>query len=125
MTSSDLPLVLIVDDDDRNRKLAADVLGSEGFRTLGAVDGAQALELSAEHLPDVILMDLRLPDLDGAEVTRRLHDDPRTADIPILALSAMPLDPADEWLTEAGFAGYLTKPIDIDELADQVRRVCS
>jgi CheY-like chemotaxis protein len=121
--SSDHSLVLIVDDDDRNRKLAADVLGAAGFRTLEATDGAQAIALAAAHVPGIILMDLRLPDLDGVEVTRRLRADPRTADIPVVALSAMPLDPDDDWPVEVGFAAYLVKPIDIDELAKQVRSI--
>ena len=124
MRSSDRPLVLIVDDDDRNRKLAADVLAAAGFLTLGAVDGAEAIELAAAQLPAVILMDIRLPDLDGAEVTRRLQTDRRTANIPVLALSATPLDPADDWSVEAGFAGYVVKPIDIDRLPDLVRGLC-
>lgn len=124
MGASDHPLVLIVDDDDRNRKLAADVLGAAGFRTLDAADGAMAIALVAAHLPDIILLDLRLPDLDGVEVTRRLRADPRTADIPVVALSAMPLDPDDDWPVEAGFAAYLVKPIDIDELPEQVRSIC-
>ena len=124
MRSSDRPLVLIVDDDNRNRKLAADVLEAAGFLTLSAVDGGEAIELAAAQLPAVILMDMRLPDLDGAEVTRRLHIDPRTANIPVLALSAMPLDPADDWSVDAGFAGYIVKPIDIDRLPELVRRLC-
>lgn len=124
MGPSDHLLVLIVDDDDRNRKLAADVLGAAGFSTLDAADGARAIVLAAAHLPDVILMDLRLPDLDGVEVTRRLRDDRRTADIPVVALSATPLDPGDDWPADAGFAAYLVKPIDIDELPGQVRRIC-
>jgi two-component system cell cycle response regulator DivK len=115
--------VLIVDDDDRNRKLAIAVLEAAGFRTLEAVDGMAAIGLAAERVPDVILMDLRLPDLDGAEVTRRLRADPRTSDIPVVALSATPLDPADDWPVDAGFADYLVKPIDIDVLADVVRRL--
>jgi two-component system, cell cycle response regulator DivK len=121
--SPDHSLVLIVDDDDRNRKLAADVLGAAGFRTLDAADGAQAIALAAAHLPDVILMDLRLPDLDGVEVTRRLHADPRMADIPVVALSATPLEPDDDWPLDAGFAAYLVKPIDIDTFPGLVRRL--
>ena len=124
MRSADLRSVLIVDDDDRNRKLATDVLEAAGFTTLGADRGMEAIALAAAELPDVILMDLRLPDIDGAEATRRLHSDPRTADIPVVALSAMPLHPADDWPLEAGFAGYVVKPIDIDELPDLVRRLC-
>ncbi len=124
MRSPDLPLVLIVDDDDRNRKLAAVVLEAASFRTLEAVCGTEAIALAVAQLPDVVLMDLRLPDLDGAEVTRRLRCDPQTANIPVVALSAMPLDRDDDWPFEAGFAGYLVKPIDIDELPEQVRRFC-
>jgi CheY-like chemotaxis protein len=122
--SADHPLVLVVDDDERNRRLATDVLGAAGFGTLDAADGAQAIELAVSRLPDVILMDLRLPDLDGVEVTRRLRSDPRTADIPVVALSAMPLDPDDDWPVEAGFVAYLVKPFDIDVLPEQVRSLC-
>ncbi|HYM82597.1 MAG TPA: response regulator [Candidatus Dormibacteraeota bacterium] len=113
--------MLVVDDDDRNRKLAVAVLESAGVRCLAAVDGAQAMTLAAAARPDVILMDLRLPDLDGAEVTRRLAADPRTATIPVVALTATPLDPADDWAADAGFAGYLVKPTDVDQLRDLVR----
>ena len=75
-------LVLIVDDHARNLKLARDVLLAAGFRTLVARNGAEAIALAAEHLPDVILMDLRLPDMDGAEAARILADGARTAAIP-------------------------------------------
>ena len=64
------PLVLIVDDNDKNRKLARDVLRAAGFRTLEAATGAEGIALATEHVPDVILMDLRLPDMDGAEAAR-------------------------------------------------------
>jgi two-component system cell cycle response regulator DivK len=74
-------LVLIVDDNEQNRKLERDLLRSAGFETLESATGAEALTLAGEHAPSVILMDLRLPDMDGAEVTRRLAADPRTARI--------------------------------------------
>jgi two-component system cell cycle response regulator DivK len=122
---SDLPLVLIVDDNDRNRKLAVDVLRSARFRTLEAVTAAEAIALASEHLPDVILMDLRLPDLDGTEAARTLRAEPRTSRIPLVALTALPLDARDDWLVAAGFAGYVVKPIDIDEFPDVVRRFCA
>ena len=86
------PLVLIVDDNDRNRKLARDVLGAAGFRTIDAATAAQGIALAEEHVPDVILMDLRLPDMDGADATRRLATDERTARIPVVAMSASPLE---------------------------------
>ena len=122
---SDLPLVLIVDDNDRNRKLAGDVLRMARFRTLEAVTAAEGIALASEHLPDVILMDLRLPDLDGTEAARLLRAEPRTSRIPVVALTALPLDAREDWLFDAGFAGYVVKPIDIDEFPDVVRRFCT
>jgi two-component system cell cycle response regulator DivK len=118
------PLVLIVDDNEKNLKLARDVLRAAGFRTLEAATGAEGIALATEYLPDVILMDLRLPDMDGTEAARRLRADARTAGIPIVALSALRLEAAD-WLLAAGFAGYLTKPIDVREFPEQVRRYCA
>jgi two-component system, cell cycle response regulator DivK len=118
-------LVLIVDDDARNLKLARDVLVAAGFRTLAARSGAEAVALGAEHLPDVILMDLRLPDMDGAEAAGVLADGARTAAIPVVALSAVAFEEDTGWLTRAGFAGYLSKPIDVDSFPDQVRRFCA
>ena len=123
--TSDLPLVLIVDDNDRNRKLASDVLRFARFRTLEAVTAAEGIALASEHLPDVILMDLRLPDLDGSEAARMLRAEPRTSRIPVVAVTALPLDARDDWLFAAGFAGYIVKPIDIDEFPDVVRRFCA
>ena len=121
----DLPLVLIVDDNDRNRKLARDVLRLAQFRTLEAVTAAEGIAVASAHLPDVILMDLRLPDLDGTEAVRMLRAEPRTARIPIVAVTALPLDARDDWLFDAGFAGYIVKPIDIDAFPDVVRGYCA
>jgi two-component system cell cycle response regulator DivK len=122
---SALPLVLIVDDNDRNRKLARDVLRMAGIRTLEAATATEGIAIASEHLPDVILMDLRLPDLDGTEAARLLRADPRTARIPVVAMTALPLDARDDWLFDAGFAGCIVKPIDIDEFPDVVRGFCT
>ena len=122
---SDLPLILIVDDNDRNRKLARDVLRIARFRTLEAGTAAEAIALASEHLPDVILMDLRLPDLDGTEAAGVLRAEQRTSRIPIVAMTALPLDGREDWLFDAGFAGYIVKPIDIDEFPNMVRRFCA
>jgi len=119
-----LPLVLIVDDNDRNRKLARDVLRMAGLRTLEAASAAEGIAIASEHLPDVILMDLRLPDLDGIEAARLLRAEPRTAHIPVVAMTALPLDARDDWLFDAGFAGYIVKPVDTDAFPDVVRRFC-
>ena len=117
-----MTIVLIVDDSELNRKLEGDLLRSAGFETLESATGAEALTLAREHAPDVILMDLRLPDADGAEVTRRLGADPRTARIPVVAISALRLQDAGDWLDAAGFAGWIEKPIRVDRFADDVRR---
>lgn len=118
------PLVLIVDDNERNRRLTRDVLGAAGFQTLEAASGAEALAVADEHLPDVILMDLRLPDMDGAAVARRLGEAGRTTQIPVVALSSVPLDTGDR--PDGGaFAGYLEKPFSVRDFPTQVRGFCA
>ena len=119
------PLVLIVDDNEQNLKLAGDVLRAAGLRTLAAASGAEAIALAAEHLPNVVLLDLRLPDMDGMDVARKLRDGARTRRIPVVALSALRFEAGDARLAEAGFAGSLAKPISVAEFPDQVRRYCS
>lgn len=119
-----MPLVLIVDDNQKNRKLAAAVLSAAGFETLGAGTAAEGLALAAEHLPDVVLMDLRLPDMDGTQAARTLRNDEPTARIPVIAMSALSLDAGGDWLEAAGFAGSVDKPIDVATFADEIRRFC-
>jgi len=121
----DLPLVLIVDDNDRNRKLAADVLRLAQFRTLEAATAAEGIALALEHQPDVILMDLRLPDMDGTQAVQMLRAEPRTSHIPVVAVTALPLDARDDWLGDAGFAGHIVKPFDTDAFPDVVRQFCA
>ena len=118
------PLVLIVDDNEKNRKLARDVLRAAGLRTIEAASGGEGIALAAECLPDVILLDLRLPDLDGEDVANTLREGARTARIPVVALSALRYGGDSERLLAAGFAGYLEKPIDVREFPEQVRRYC-
>ena len=113
------PVVLIVDDSDLNRKLARDVLRAAGLDTLEAASGEEAIDLARVRLPDVILMDLRLPDLDGGEAVRRLRALPATASIPVVAVTAV--TGARDALLEAGFAGYIEKPIDTVAFPRQVR----
>jgi two-component system, cell cycle response regulator DivK len=119
------PLVLIVDDDAKNAKLAQDVLLAAGFRTLVARTGAEAIALATDGLPGVILMDIRLPDMDGIAAARILADGARTAAIPVVALSAVGFWGDTSWLTRAGFAGCLEKPIDVESFPHQVRRFCA
>ena len=119
------PLVLIVDDNQKNLKLARDVLRAAGFRTLEAASAAEGIALATERLPDVILLDLRLPDMDGTDVARALRDEAQTAGIPVVALSALKAEDEGDWLLAAGFAGYLEKPISVGSFAGQVRGYCA
>jgi two-component system cell cycle response regulator DivK len=100
------------------------VLRVGGLETVEAASGAEAISLAAEHSPDVILMDLRLPDMDGIDAMQALHGRPLTAGIPVVALSSSLLEGGGDWLRAAGFAGYLEKPISVRDFADQVRHYC-
>ena len=119
------PLVLIVDDNDKNRKLARDVLNATGFRTLEAPTGAEAIALAADRMPNLILMDLQLPDMDGTDAARRLGEGPGTARIPIVALSSSPFKGTGDWFLAAGFVGYLEKPFSVRDFPEQVRSYCA
>jgi two-component system cell cycle response regulator DivK len=123
MTELPGPLILIVDDNEQNAKLVRDVLRAAGFRTIEAVTGAEAIARATDDRPAVVLMDIRLPDMDGAVVARQLKSDPRTTGIPVVALTALASERAGEWSVDAGFAGYLEKPIHVREFPDEVRRV--
>ena len=114
-------LVLIVDDNEKNAKLARDVLRFAGFRTIEAGSGGAGFVLAVEQLPDVILMDIRLPDMEGTVVLRNLKDEPRTAQIPVVALTSFAMKGDRESFLEAGFDGYLEKPISVKVFPDQVR----
>lgn len=118
-----MPVVLIVDDNRPNRVLARDVLGAAGFDTLEAATAVEGIELAMARRPDVILMDLRLPDMAGTAAARALFGTADTARIPVVAMSAQPLD-GSTWLQEAGFAGCLEKPIRVGSFPDEVRRFC-
>jgi len=114
-------LILIVDDNEQNRRLARDVLQFAGFRTLEAAGGVEGLSLAVEHRPDLILMDIRMPDLNGTEAVRRLKEDERTAAIQVVALTSSTMKGDRERFLADGFDGYLEKPIRVRELPEQVR----
>jgi two-component system cell cycle response regulator DivK len=116
--------VLIVEDNGKNMKLFRDVLQATGYETLEATTGTQAIELAAGHAPDLVLMDIRLPDIDGMEALSRLRADERTASIPVLALTAQAMDGDRERLLGAGFDGYIPKPVNIVEFLGVVRQHC-
>ena len=116
--------ILVVEDNEKNMKLFRDVLRATGYRTLEASTGRQALMLAAAHGPALVLMDIRLPDMTGVEALSRLRMDERTARMPVLALTAQAMKGDRERFIEAGFDGYLSKPVDIDELLATVARHC-
>jgi two-component system, cell cycle response regulator DivK len=116
--------VLLVEDNEKNMKLLRDVLRATGYRTLEASTAGRALEMATEFGPALVLMDVRLPDMDGIEALRRLRLDDRTASIPVLAVTAEAMKEDRERLTAAGFDGYLPKPVEIDELLALVELHC-
>ena len=115
---------LVVDDNDKNMKLVRDVLVATGYRTLEAATGGQAVALAAEHAPDLVLMDIQLPDVDGVHALRRLRADQRTAAIPVLAVTAQAMYGDRERFLAAGFDGYVSKPLNVRELIGTVRQIC-
>jgi len=119
------PLVLIVDDNERNRRLARDVLRAAGLRTIEGATGGEGLALAAEHVPDVILMDLELPDMTGAAAAQALGESTTTARIPVVALTALRLEGSDAWLRASGFVGYVEKPFDVQGFPAHVRGFCA
>jgi len=116
--------VLIVEDNEKNMKLFRDVLSAKGYATLEARSGKEAVELALAHAPELVLMDIRLPDVDGVEALRRLRSDGRTSSIPVLALTAQAMSGDRERFLAAGFDGYVPKPVDITELVGMVREHC-
>jgi two-component system, cell cycle response regulator DivK len=117
--------ILVVEDNEKNMKLFRDVLQSTGYYTLEATTGSQAVELATERLPDLVLMDIRLPDIGGVEALGRLRADERTVDIPVLAVTAQAMDGDRERFLAMGFEGYLSKPVEISELVAAVKQHCN
>ena len=117
-------LILIVEDNERNMKLARDVLQFHGFRTLETVSGEDGVVMARENAPDLILMDISLPGIDGVEATRQLKSEPSTAKIPIVALTASVLQADRARFEEAGFVGLIAKPIDVIAFPEQVLAYC-
>ena len=116
--------ILVVEDNDRNMRLFCDVLQASGYSTLEATTGESAVALAIDRGPDLVLMDIQLPDIDGIEALSRLRADDRTASVPVLALTAQAMEGDRERFLAAGFDGYLSKPVDIAEFVATVKRYC-
>lgn len=118
--------ILVVEDNPLNLELLRDILLAEGYDVIEASDGAAGIEIARLERPDLILMDLQLPGIDGFEVTRRIRADARLASIPIIAVTAHAMKGDDERARAAGCAAFVTKPIEVRELvavvAESLRR---
>jgi two-component system cell cycle response regulator DivK len=118
-------LILIVEDNEKNRKLVRDVLQFKGYRTIEAETGEDGVTLAIQHKPDLILMDYQLPGIDGIEAFRRIRGDASTAPIPIMAVTASAMPEEAKKMKEAGFDGFQTKPINVKEFLQAVAAVFS
>ena len=118
-----MSLILIIEDNEKNMKLARDVLQARGYQTLEAVTGEDGVRLAKERRPDLVLMDIQLPGINGIDALRQLRADPATARVPIVAFTAS-VTPTDRTqISQAGFDGFLSKPINLKEFLETVRRV--
>jgi CheY-like chemotaxis protein len=115
--------ILVVEDNPMNMELARDVLEASGHRVRGVASAGEALQVLQESLPDLILMDIQLPGLDGLELTRTLKQDPRTKEIIVVAMTAHAMRGDRERILEAGCSGYIAKPIDTRALSREVARL--
>jgi two-component system cell cycle response regulator DivK len=116
-------VILIVEDNDKNMKLARDVLKAKGYATLEAVTGEEGVKLAKEKKPDLVLMDIQLPGMNGIEAFKHIRGDAATARIPVVALTAS-VTPTDRHeINAAGFDAFVGKPVNIKEFLDTVKRL--
>jgi two-component system cell cycle response regulator DivK len=114
-------VILVVEDNERNLKLLRDVLEYAGYDVRAARTAEDGIILAVSEPPDLVLMDLQLPGIDGMEALRRLRESPRTADIPVVAVTAQAMKQDRERALDAGFDGYIEKPISVRAFPDQIR----
>jgi len=117
--------ILYIEDNPENRLLVRRVLTAEGYTLLEAADGPSGVVAAEEHQPDLILMDINLPDLDGYEVTTRIKRNPELSRVPVIAMTANVMHGDRERSLAAGCDGYIQKPIDIDLLPEQIAKFLS
>lgn len=114
--------VLIVEDNELNMKLFHDLLDAHGYQTIQTRDGMAALELARQHRPDLILMDIQLPEVSGLEVTKWLKEDEQLRDIPVVAVTAFAMKGDEERIREGGCEAYISKPISVVTFLDTIRQ---
>jgi len=115
--------ILIVEDNEKNMKLARDILRAKGYAVLEAVNGLDGVKLALEHKPDLVLMDIQLPDINGIEAFGRIRADAATARVPVVAFTASVTAGDRSRIGDAGFDAFLSKPIQLKEFLETVRRL--
>jgi len=115
--------ILIVEDTDDNRQILRDLLSSAGFDLIEAIDGESGIAMAQAHKPDLILMDIQLPVMDGYEATRRIKADPALSHIPVIAVTSFALSGAEEKTRAAGCDAYVAKPFSPRQLLSKVREL--
>ena len=114
--------VLIVEDNELNMKLFHDLLEAQGYETIETREGLAALSLAREHRPDLILMDIQLPEISGLEVTKWLKEDDELAKIPVVAVTAFAMKGDEERIREGGCEAYISKPISVSHFLETIRK---
>jgi len=114
--------VLIVEDNPKNRKVFKDLLRIHGYKSLEAVNGEEGYKMAKEHKPDLILMDVQLPGIDGYKVTRRLKSEVDTEDIPIIIVTSFAMEGEENEAREAGCNDYISKPINIHQFVETIKK---
>ena len=114
--------VLIVEDNELNMKLFHDLLDAHGYRTVQTRNGLKALDLAREHRPDLILMDIQLPEVSGLEVTKWLKEDEELRSIPVIAITAFAMKGDEERIRSGGCEAYISKPISVAQFLDTVKK---
>jgi two-component system cell cycle response regulator DivK len=115
--------ILIVEDNEKNMKLARDILRAKGYATLEAINGLDGVKLALEQVPDLVLMDIQLPDINGIDAFARIRGNAATAKVPVVAFTASVTTNDRSRIGDAGFDGFLGKPINLKEFLETVRRV--
>ncbi|MGZ5183505.1 MAG: response regulator [Caldimonas sp.] len=114
--------ILIVEDNEKNMKLVRDILRHNGYATLEAATGGEGVRLALQERPDLILMDIQLPDIDGIEALRQLREVPALDDVPVVAVSASVMPDDQQKIVRSGFDAFVTKPINLKQFLDTVQR---
>ncbi len=115
--------VLIVEDNELNMKLFHDLLEAQGYETLQTREGLSALSIARDHRPDLILMDIQLPEISGLEVTKWLKEDEELSHIPVVAVTAFAMKGDEERIREGGCEAYISKPISVAHFLDTIKRL--